>query len=111
MTLSAPVARTIRTIADWLDDRLTIAAIGLATGYFGLSDAQWASLTSLIVAFATTVLVLVPDPRKSEIQSDEPTPSAPPLVVGRAVVPDGGVRAAVPPDGGDPSGNGSGWNG
>ena len=23
----------------------------------------------------------------------------------------GGVRAAVPPDGGDPSGNGSGWNG
>ena len=111
MTLPAPVARTIRTIADWLDDRLTIAAIGLATGYFGLSDAQWASLTSLIVAFATTVLVLVPDPRKSDTQPDEPTPSPPPLVVGRAAVPDSGVRAAVPPDGGDPSGNGSRWNG
>ena len=76
MTLSAPVARTIRTIADWLDDRLTIAAIGLATGYFGLSDAQWASLTSLIVAFATTVLVLVPDHRKSDIQSNATTPIA-----------------------------------
>ena len=111
MTLSAPVARTIRTIADWLDDRLTIAAIGLATGYFGLSDAQWASLTSLIVAFATTVLVLVPDPRKSDIKSNDPTPSTPPLVVDSAAVPDSGVRAAVPSDGSDPPGNGSGWNG
>lgn len=85
MSLPASVARTLRTVADWLDDRLTIAAVGLATGYFGLGQAQWDSLTGLIVAFASAVLVLVPDPRKSESLADEPPP--PPIVVPRAADP------------------------
>lgn len=96
MSLPASVARTLRTVADWLDDRLTIAAVGLATGYFGLGQAQWDSLTGLIVAFASAVLVLVPDPRKSEsLADDQPPPS---ILVSRSSAPGGGVRAPLSSD-------------
>lgn len=64
MNLPDPIAIAIRTLADWLDDRLTIAAIGLATGYFGMGDAQWGAISNWIVGTATVILVLIPDPRK-----------------------------------------------
>lgn len=64
MGLPDPIAIAIRTLADWLDDRLTIAAIGLATGYFGMGDAQWGAISNWIVGTATVILVLIPDPRK-----------------------------------------------
>lgn len=58
------VAIAAITLADWLDDRLTIAAIGLATGYFGFGDAQWGAISNWIVGTAALALVLIPDPRK-----------------------------------------------
>jgi hypothetical protein len=69
MNFPAPLAIAIRTLADWLDDRLTIAAIGLATGYFGFGDAQWGAISNWIMSTATVILVLVPDPRRLERQN------------------------------------------
>lgn len=94
--LPARFATVVRTVADWLDDRMTIAAVGLVAGYFGLSDAQWQSVTGLIVAVASTALVLIPDPGKSKASADEPIP--PKIVVDRAAAPDSGVRAPVSSD-------------
>ena len=93
MSLVDALAIAVRTLADWADDRLTIAAIGLATGYFGLSDAQWTSLTGLIVAAASALLVLIPDPRKKAIAHD----SQPITVVGRAAAPADFVRPTTLP--------------
>lgn len=64
MNFKDSIAITALTLADWLDDRLTIAAIGLATGYFGFGDAQWVAISNWIVGTATLALVLIPDPRK-----------------------------------------------
>lgn len=88
MNLPAPLAIALRTLADWLDDRLTIAAIGLATGYFGLGDAQWGAISNWVVGTATVVLVLVPDPRKRETKNND----LPPIELqGRADAGDAGV--------------------
>lgn len=64
MTMLERLEIAVLTLADWLDDRLTIAAIGLATGYFGFDNEQWGSISTAIVAVATALLVVIPDPRK-----------------------------------------------
>lgn len=97
MNWPAPLAIALRTLADWLDDRLTIAAIGLATGYFGLGDVQWGVISNWIVGTATVILVLVPDPRKRAPKNELP----PIELQGRADVSDAGlgVDAVRPVDG------------
>lgn len=72
MTLLERLEIGVLTLADWLDDRLTIAAIGLATGYFGFDNEQWASISTAIVAVATALLVVIPDPRK-KVESQKKT--------------------------------------
>lgn len=88
MSLGDSVSLAVRAVADWCDDRLTIAALGLATGYFGLSDAQWNTVTGLIVAAASALLVLIPDPRK-KAKTDVGDPIT---LVGRADAPADFVR-------------------
>lgn len=88
MSLGDSAAIAVRAVADWCDDRLTIAALGLATGYFGLSDAQWNSVTGLIIAAASALLVLIPDPRK-KAKADIGDPIT---LVGRADAPADFVR-------------------
>lgn len=95
--LPAPVAIAVRTLADWFDDRLTIAAIGLATGYFGLGDAQWGAISNWIVGTATLVLVLVPDPRR--LARESANAKMPPIeLVARTEAP-GAERGSVAADG------------
>lgn len=88
MSLGNSVSLAVRAVADWCDDRLTIAALGLATGYFGLSDAQWNTVTGLIVTAASALLVLIPDPRK-KAKTDVGDPIT---LVGRADAPVNFVR-------------------
>lgn len=90
MSLPAPLAIAVRTLTGWLDDRLTIAAIGLFTGKFWLGDAQWDAVSSWVVALAGLILVLIPDPRK-RAKNDPP----PIELQGRAGAGAGAVRAVV----------------
>lgn len=126
MSFMERLALAIRTLAGWLDDRMTIAAIGLATGYFGLGNTTWDSLASLIVALSTFLLIVIPDPRKKQrrLQQQQGASSAlPPIelvsTAGSAAGDvDSGLRAdPVPPSGGpgpgpaDADEKSAGWNG
>lgn len=115
MNLPAPLAIALRELADWLDDRLTIAAIGLFTGKFGLGDAQWDAVSSWVVALAGMVLVLIPDPRKRAKNDLPPIELQGRAGAGAVRAPDG-VRNSLPSerDSGaiSSSDHGSGgWNG
>lgn len=124
MSFMERLALAIRTLAGWLDDRMTIAAIGLATGYFGLGNTTWDSLASLIVALSAFLLIVIPDPRKKQQRLlQEASRALPPIELvstagGAAGDVDSGLRAdPLPPSGGPgpgPAGadeKSAGWNG
>lgn len=64
----------IRKIAGLLDDRLTVTALGLAVGRFGLPTEQWGHVADAIVVVATAVLALVPDPKLKKAKAHENLP-------------------------------------
>lgn len=124
MSFLERLALAIRALAGWLDDRMTIAAIGLATGYFGLGNTTWDSLASLIVALSAFLLIVIPDPRKKQQRLlQEASRALPPIeLVSVAGGADGAVDSGlcvdpVPPSGGPglgPAGadeKPAGWNG
>ena len=57
------IALLTRKAARLLDDRLTVMALGLAVGHFGLSSEQWGHVADIIVAIASGALYLIPDPK------------------------------------------------